>query len=375
MTRSDPEHRPGGRSAPAGRFGSLRRAVADLPVTTSAAAAAFVVLALVLAVVPVPYVAWSPGRTVDVLGPGESEGASALSVAGLPTYPTAGELRLTTVSVTRADARLNLPAALAAHWMPWRDVLPREAVYAPGTTRQESQAEGTRMMDTAQQAAVVAGLRSAGIAVTAVPMVVGVTAGAPADGVLEPGDRLLSVDGSSVDSPAAVVELIGGREAGEPVRLGVLRDGRSTELTVPTRAAADEPGRPVVGAVVGVGYDHPGEVVFGIDPDIGGPSAGLVFALAVHDLVTPGALTAGRVVAGTGTISEDGTVGSIGGIESKLRGADRAGATMLLVPRDNCVDLDGVRADLPVVPVATLAEAVEILSDPTVAVGDLPSCP
>lgn len=349
--------------------------MAGMPTTTMAAAGTFVGLALLLAILPVPYVAWSPGRTTDALGPGQSATDRAVAITGLPTYPTSGELLLTTVSVTRADARLNLPAALGAHWLPWRDVLPRDAVYAPGTTREESTAESTRMMDTAQQAAVVAGLRSAGVQVTAVPMVVGVSTGAPADGLLEPGDRLLEIDGVAVDSTSRAVELIGDRQVGDPVRIAVLREDRRIEETVPTRAADDDPSRPVVGAVVGIGYEHPGEIAFGIDPDIGGPSAGLVLALAVNDLVTPGELTGGRVVAATGTITEDGDVGSIGGVESKLRGAESAGAEIFLVPQQNCADLTARRPDIAVVPVSTLEQALALLSDPTVTTAELPRCP
>lgn len=353
----------------------LQRIFGGTPVATGAAAAAFVMLALVLAVVPVPYVAWSPGMTSDVLGPADDGEGRAVEIAGLPTYPTEGELHLTTVSVTRADARLTLPAALAAHWLPWREVLPREAVYAPGTTQQDSTTASTRMMDTAQQSAVVAGLRSAGVTVTAVPMVVGVTTDAPADGLLEPGDHLLAVDGRQVATPQDAVDLIRDRTAGEPVDLTVLREDRRVAVTVPTRPAPDDASLPQVGATVGIGYEHPGEVDFGIDPDIGGPSAGLVFALAIHDELTPGALTGGRVIAATGTITEDGTVGSIGGLESKIRGAQQSGAEMFLVPRANCADAENLRPDISLVPVDTLDQALEVLSDPALSPDDLPRCP
>lgn len=351
-----------------------RRVFAGTPVTTGAAAICFVVLALVLAVVPVPYVAWSPGVTADVLGPADSGTGRAVEISGLSTYPTEGQLRLTTVSVTRADARLSLPAALVAHWLPGREVLPREAVYAPGTTQQQSTAESTRMMDTAQQSAVVAGLRSAGVAVTEVPMVTGVTTGAPADGRLDPGDRVLEVDGQVVDTPRRAVELIRARQVGDPVALTVLRADRRVEVTVPTRPATDDASVPMIGATMGVGYDHPGEVSFGISPDIGGPSAGLVFALAVHDKLTPGALTGGRVIAATGTIAADGAVGPIGGLESKIRGAERAGAAMFLIPRGNCAEAGAVQPDIPVVPVDTLDQALEVLSDPATSPADLPHC-
>lgn len=348
---------------------------AGTPVTTGAAAVCFVVLALVVAVAPVPYVAWSPGVTADLLGPADSGTGRAVEISGLSTYPTEGQLRLTTVSVTRADARLSLPAALVAHWLPGREVLPREAVYAPGTTQQQSTAESTRMMDNAQQSAVVAGLRSAGVAVTEVPMVTGVTTGAPADGRLEPGDRLLAVDGQVIDTSRRAVELIRARPVGDPVAITVLRADRRVEVTVPTRPAKDDASVPMIGATMGVGYDHPGEVRFGISPDIGGPSAGLVFALAVYDELTPGPLTGGRIIAATGTIAPDGTVGPIGGLESKIVGAERAGSAMFLIPRGNCADAGAVRPDIALVPVDSLDQALEVLADPATSPAELPHCP
>lgn len=353
----------------------VRRLFDDTPVTTGVAAVAFTALAVVFAVVPVPYVAWSPGLTTDVLGPADSGTGQAVAVTGLPTYPTDGELRLTTVGVTRSDSRLTLPAALVSHWLPARAVLPRDAVYAPGTTREESASQSARMMDTAQQAAVVAGLRSAGVLVTEVPMVLGVTTGAPADGLLEPGDAILEVDGVPVGSPTQAIDLIRGHRVGDEVSFALRRDGERIEVAVPTRAAEDDPTRAVVGATVGVGYEHPGTVTFGIRPDIGGPSAGLAFALAINDKLTPGALTGGRIVAATGTIAADGAVGAIGGVQSKARGAEESGAELFLMPRSNCDEVASVRSDVRLVPVATLGEAIEALSDPTRPVDDLPRCP
>lgn len=366
----------GGRRSPLRRAGAwLRRVFGGTPTTTAAAAGTFVVLAMVLALVPVPYVTWSPGRTMDVLGPAASGQGQAVAISGLTSYPTDGQLRLTTVGVTRADSRITLPAALAAHWLPWREVLPRDAVYPPGTTEQQNTAESTQMMDTAQQSAIVAGLRSAGVTVTEVTTVVGVTDGTPADGRLDPGDTITAVDGVTVTSPTDATARIRARRVGESVRITVLRSGARQDVTVPTVAGTDDPTQPRIGATVGVGYDHPGTVTFGIDPAIGGPSAGLVFALAIRDRLTPEDLTAGRVIAATGTIDPDGTVGSIGGLPAKVAGARAAGATLFLIPRGNCDEAVRLRTDLPLVPVDDLQQAVDVLSRPQTPVADLPHCP
>lgn len=366
--------RPSRSSDRARILGPLRALFAGTPPTTALSAGVFVALAVVLAVVPVPYVTWSPGPTTDLLGPGATGKGQAVAISGLPTYPTHGQLRLTTVSVTPADGRVTLPAALVAHWLPGREVLPRAAVYPPGTTEQQSVTENTRTMDTAQQSAVVAGLRSAGVRVTPVPMVTGVTTGAPADGRLEPGDAILKVDGRPVTTPDQAVAAIRAHAVGQQVTLTVKRQGRQVDVVVPTRAAPDDPKRPVIGATVATGYDHPGTVTFGIPSDIGGPSAGLAFALAIHDRLTPQDLTAGRVVAATGTIADDGTVGSIGGLESKVRGVEDAGAVLFLIPRGNCAEADTLHADIPLVPVDSLGQAVDVLSHPATPPADLPHC-
>ncbi|MPN14205.1 Peptide deformylase [bioreactor metagenome] len=157
-------------------------------------------------------------------------------------------------------------------------------------------------------------------------------------------------------------------------QVGVLRAGVRRDVTVPTVAAPDDPSQPRIGATVGVGYDHPGTVGFGIDPAISGPSAGLVLALAVDDRLTPGDLTGGRVIAATGTIDPDGTVGSIGGLPSKVAGAKAAGAALFLIPRGNCDEAVGLHTALPLVPVDNLQQAIDVLSRPQTPVAGLPHC-
>ena len=123
-------------------------------------------------------------------------------------------------------------------------------------------------------------------------------------------------------------------------------------------------------------YDFPIDVKFGIDPDIGGPSAGLMFSLAIYDTLTEGSMTGGDVVAGTGTISPDGTVGPIGGIDQKIAGAREDDADVFLVPAANCDDAyESPNGDMELVRVATMSEAVDALEtyaeDPD---ADLPRC-
>lgn len=338
--------------------------------TAAVSALLFVALAAVVSLVPVPFVSWSPGATVNLFEP--VDGQPRVDVQGIATHPTTGQLRLTTVSVTRVDSQLTLPEALLSYWLSAREVLPREAVYPAGVSVDEIRAREVQMMDNSQSAAVAAALRAAGEKVVEYPMVIGVSNGSPADGKLEPGDFILRVDDKVVGSTDDVRAAITRHAVGEAVTFTILRSRQ--ELTVPITTAASNANasQPVVGINLDIGYSYTPRVTFRINPDIGGPSAGLMFALAVYDLVSPDDLTAGRSIAGTGTISGDGTVGAIGGIQEKVAGAEGAGATVFLVPADNCADVRGLSTPVQLVRVATLSEAIaalEDLKDPARAAG------
>jgi PDZ domain-containing protein len=315
-----------------------------------------VALAVPLAVLPVPFVAWSPGGTADVLG--EIDGRPLITVDGVPTFPTTGQLDLTVVSGTSADSRLTLPEALAAYWLPGRDTLPRDAVFPPGRSADEVKQAETQMMETSQDDAVVAALRAAGQPVEQRPAVASITVGGPAYGKLLPGDLIESVDG--VDTPVAedVSEQIRNHRPNERVDFVVLRDRVETTVRVTAAESGSDPGVAVVGITVGQGYAYTPRITFDLGQQIGGPSAGMVFALGIYDKITAGEMLAGRDVAGTGTITPSGDVGAIGGIRQKLASAEKAGASVFLVPAGNCADLAGVRTDLTVVKVATLSEAI-----------------
>jgi PDZ domain-containing protein len=108
-------------------------------------------------------------------------------------------------------------------------------------------------------------------------------------------------------------------------------------------------------------------------PNTGGPSGGLIFALGIIDKLNAAQLVNGRVIAGTGTITKKGEVGPIGGIEDKLIGAKRAGATLFLAPIDNCIDITHIPGGLQIVAVSTLAQAVTLLKKPVQDLAKLPA--
>jgi len=327
--------------------------------TAVVSALVFVTLALLLVVIPVPFVTWGPGRTHDTLGLADQ--APVIKVAGIPTYPTSGRLDMTVVSVTEADARLSLLQALLAYWLPHRDALPRDAVYERGKSAQEVESEDADLMSTAQDDAVVAALRADGQPVTEMPAIYSVTVGGPAHQLLQPGDLVVSVDGVPTKDEAAVRRQIHARNPGDQLSFIVLRQRRKTTVEVPTVESATQENVPMVGVTLGAGYRYTPQISFDIGQRIGGPSAGLVFALAIYDKITPGSLLAGRHVAGTGSITPSGDVGSIGGIQEKIAGAEDAGAQVFLVPAVNCADLAGVRTSMTLVKVATLQDAIVAL--------------
>ena len=325
--------------------------------TALVSALAFICLAVLLVVVPVPFVSWTPGGTRDTLGNVGNE--PMITVQGVDTYPTTGRLDMTIVAITPADARLSLPQALLAYWLPNRDALPRDAVYAPGKTAEQVENEDADMMETAQDDAVVAALRADGRPVTEMPAIFSVTVGGPAHKLLLPGDLVVSVDGIPTPDDEAVRKRILSHRVGQKVRFVVIRDTVETEVVVTTVESNVQSDAPVVGITLTTGYRYEPEISFDLGQQIGGPSAGLVFALAIYDKITNGPLLAGRHLAGTGTITPDGDVQAIGGIQEKIAAAQRAGATAFFVPANNCPDLEGVSTSMTLIKVATLNEAIK----------------
>lgn len=342
--------------------------------TAFVAAGVFVALAALIAVVPVPFVSWSPGGTQDTLG---SLGRQPIiKISDATSYPTTGRLDLTTVSVTRPGSHLTLPEAVLSYWLPHHDALPRNAVYDASKSATQLDSDEANMMETAQDDAVVAALRAAKQPVTQMPVVSSVTVGGPAHDRLLPGDLLVSVDGVRTRTTASVGQQIRKHKVGQSLTFAVLRDRVRTSVKVTTAESTTDAGVAVVGITVGIGYRYRPQISFDLGQEIGGPSAGLVFALAIYDKLTPGPLLHGRHVAGTGTINPSGDVGAIGGIQEKIAGASKAEATVFLVPAANCRDLAGVTTDLTLVKVTTLGGAISAVHtlDTPGGIARLPHC-
>jgi len=307
------------------------------------ATALLVVLWVVVMTQPLPYVTYRPGPTVDVLA--EERGEEIVRVDGHRAYRDDGELRMTTVYVNSPEEEVGLLQLMAAWVRDDEAVRPRDSVYPPGQTDADKDLESSVAMVSSQDVAVATALRALDVDVSPVIEVLNVDKDAPAHGRLKLRDQILEIDGRPIDDVQQVVDAVADTREGESVEFVVRRGGARRTVEVTPRTVD---GTPKVGIVPGPGYDFPFAVDVKIPDTIGGPSAGLMFSLAVYDTLTPGSLTDGGVVAGTGTISDDGSVGPIGGIEQKVAGAASAKTELFLVPAANCPEVpvpehDGMR--------------------------------
>jgi Lon-like protease len=305
------------------------------------------------ATLPVPYVVESPGPTFNTLG--TDNGKPVISVSGRETFPASGNLDLTTVYV---DGGPNGPVSILEAFAGWLNrsnaVYPEELIYPNRVTREESQQESAIAMATSQENALASALTELDIPYGQQLQVAELSEASASEGKLEPGDILTSVNGKPVTSLGVVrSELAAGN--GQPAEVVVDRGGAPVAATItPTRSDA---GQFVLGLLLQYKFQFPFDVEISLER-VGGPSAGLMFALGIIDTVTPGDLTGGKHIAGTGTITPEGAVGPIGGIGQKMFGARADGATMFLAPAANCGQVEGHIPDgLQVVKVENLSEA------------------
>ena len=306
---------------------------------------------------PVPYAELGPGPTLDTLGVDQS-GKKIIQLTGKAEDETEGHLNLTTVSVRD---RLDLLAAMRGWLDPERAVVPREEIFPPGQTQQETDEKNTRDFVTSQNSAELAAL--AYLHLTEI-VVSSVEPDSPSYRKLSAQDVITSVQGTKVRTVAELSKVLTATEPGTTVTVGYERAGRAGTTQVTTERGTDESGatRAVLGVGVTLASTAPFKVKIALDDRIGGPSAGLMFALGILEKLGPEDLTGGRFIAGTGQIDVSGTVGPIGGIPLKLIAAKAKGATVFLVPAGNCAE--AVRRPpegLQLVRVESLSGAVDAL--------------
>jgi Lon-like protease len=308
--------------------------------------------------VPVPYVILGPGPTLNTLGR-DSSGKPLITISGRASYPVSGHLNMVTVSYQGCQGdRFNIFTALVAWLNPHQAVVPESEICPAGQTQKQTQQQDTQEMTSSQQTATAAALTELHIPYSAQLVVAQADKGMPASGVLKAGDVITAVNGKPVTSQAGLTSMITSHPAGATLTVSITRNGQSKQVKVGTREAG---GHPVMGVEITGRYKFPFGVRISVG-DIGGPSAGLMFALGIIDKLTKADLTGGKFIAGTGEIEASGKVDAIGGIQQKMIGARNAGATVFLTPAANCADAKGaVPAGLRVVKVSTLAQAVSYL--------------
>ncbi|NBO45738.1 MAG: PDZ domain-containing protein [Actinobacteria bacterium] len=343
------------RSAPAGD-----RSDDELSPRSTQAVVSFVllvVLAAVAAFIPVPFVALAPGPTFNTIG--SYSGTPLVTIAKQTTYPTTGHLDLVTIRETGGpQGGLDLLTAIRGWFDPHVEVVPRSVLFPPDATAQQVRQEHKEQFADSQGEAVAAAMAYLKIP-TKTRVVAGtVSVDGPSAKLIDPGDEIVSINSKVVATPSDVLTTIRPLPIGSKVTVLVRTGTAKRTVSVTTREHPAHPGRSYIGVGVGTVATPPFPVTFELS-SVGGPSAGMMFALGLIDKLTPGPMTGGLFIAGTGTIDTRGNVGPIGGIAQKMVGAQRSGATVFLAPAENCDEVVGhIPKGMTVVKVSTLTEAV-----------------
>ncbi len=306
--------------------------------------------------VTLPYLAFEPGPVKDM--------SDIVSVEDQEAHPLDGDLFMLTVATIELNG-FDLIAAVVDDAI---DVYPAERVRPTEITDEEFARQGLAQMDASERTAITVALRYLGYDVQLNgdgARVMAVVEDSPADGVLQEGDVITGIDGDLVELAPDLVNRLASHAIGDTVSLTVDRGEETLDLSITLVEHTQEPGRPMVGILAETENEQLGELPFDVEIDssnIGGPSAGLMYALTIIDLLTADDLLKGHAIAGTGTIDSEGTVGGIGGVRQKVVAAERQGADYVLVPEANYEDaLSAPTPDEKVISVATLQDALDFL--------------
>jgi Lon-like protease len=336
----------------------MRRALPYVPLAVA------IVAVFIAGFVPLPYYALGPGPAREV--------QPLISVDGPPVYQSDGRFVMTTVEFRQVTG----VGALLAWLNPDEHVVASDQLFPEGETREQEDRRAISQMDQSKidaTSVVLDALEGYRHAHGKGSLIRATVQGCSADGRLFPGDVVLEINGDAIrDATAAsraIESIPSGRALTFVVRpLGTDRDEEIRLVRQPCGGSTE----PLVG--VSMIDDFPFEVSIR-SGDVGGPSAGLMWALGLYDALTPGDLTDGRTIAGTGTITPDGTVGPIGGIEDKVLAADGIGASELLVPVEDMAAARAVAVPgLQLVPIGSFDRAVSFLESQG-GVAELPPAP
>lgn len=303
----------------------------------------------------VPFAAESAGPTFNTLA--DVDGTPVIQIEGGEIDETSGSLDMTTVSV-----RTNMTMGQAlGRWLFSHDTLvPIGQILPQNMTDEELKQHNEASFVASEAAATVAAMKHLGEPTKVI--VHDVLDGTAAAGELEAGDTITAVDGKEVAEPQQVQDTVRTKKPGDEVTIAYTRgEEGSREATVALGKNPEDEDLPLLGITMTSEPAGDINVTYNLN-DVGGPSAGMIFSLAVIDKLSPGELNGGRNVAGTGTISEDGTVGPIGGITHKIEGARDGGAELFLAPEKNCAEARKADSgDMVVAKVGTLDDAISAM--------------
>jgi Lon-like protease len=324
--------------------------------------------------VPIPYVALGPGPTFNTLGSADDTKVISFSGSDIPASVDEktgdGHLNMTTISTYRVE---SLFTALGMWAQGNYSLVPYDEVYPPNKTLEQIGAENAQQFSDSQSAAEIAALRY--LKYPNILFAGTIPDDSPSAKVLQSQDQIVGIDDRTVTDQASLLSVMSTTKPGQTVTVHVLRDGKPLAVQVTLGASSDSTQKQ---GLLGIEPQERPKAPFTIDislEGIGGPSAGLMFTLGIIDKLSPGDLTSGHFIAGTGTMEitdTKGTVGAIGGILLKMIAARDAGATVFLVPQDNCLEAKTqVPQGLQLVKVGTLDDAVNALH--TIASGGTPA--
>jgi len=323
----------------------------------------FYLLTIATLLAPIPFVFFKPGVPDNVAG-------KIISIKDAKTYPINGKLFITSILVTNPDSPVFGAETLVNWAIGPHVVLPKESVYPPIKPAQKIERDSRNEMESSKVTSTAAALRYLGYDFDEVYYVSDIRDYSDAVKKLKIGDVITEIDGKEINQIEEIRTSYAKKSIGDSLHITVERKDKNGKVTpVTTRVILvenldiEEKERPAIGILVGTSARFPIDVDFNL-PGVGGPSAGLIFAVGIVEKLTEEDLVRGRKIAGTGTITASGKVGGIGGIEEKMVGASRIGATIFIAPRENCPDIEHVPKGLKVIPVSTLSEAIEALRAP-----------
>ncbi|MEE8407760.1 MAG: S16 family serine protease [Acidimicrobiia bacterium] len=298
--------------------------------------------------IELPYLAFSAGPVSDA--------ADSVVAEDVDIYPPDGELLMLTV----VSQDVNIFEALIAGIDPTIDLVPKRAFRRAGESDEDYRNRVLQQMDDSNFRSISVALDYLGLEMIPTEVVINeFVEGVPAESVLELGDTIIAVNGVTIAKVDDIRQVTEGMSVGDVLTMTVIREDVEVDVNVELAEREDEPGVAMIGVILGelTGPPFPLSIQVG---DVGGPSAGMMHTLAIIDTLTEGELTKGHVIAGTGTIKVDGTVGNIGGIRQKVVGAEAAGAEYILVPQGNYDSaLTAERTIIEIVPIATIDDAIE----------------